>query len=275
MPGSQLDGADRMAAETFLEAIGKTDDGFYTSSTFDKLFGAAHITRAVGKTPRFPYGHLLASTQHFGHLATLVYKVAWLAERRAAGELDDITWMYFCGSDILTFHIIMRSLFDEVSAMASRLAVKKGVVPESFDDLRKWVGKKARHESELGIELAEAVRSCDWFEQMRDVRDDLVHRSAQTIVFLEPGRVLFQVHVGPLRRILIPSVMFNENVVNFTAYSALLMARLATFLDRLAAAVFAVVKDFDEEQDGSIQSFNAGFGVLQSWLRELLAEALP
>jgi hypothetical protein len=69
--------------------------------------------------------------------------------------------------------------------------------------------------------------------------------------------------------------MFDENVVNFTAYSALLMARLATFLDRLAAAVFAVVKDFDEEQDGSIQSFNAGFGVLQSWLRELLAEALP
>jgi hypothetical protein len=41
------------------------------------------------------------------------------------------------------------------------------------------------------------------------------------------------------------------------------------------AAVFAVVKDFDEKQDGAIQSFNAGLGVLQSWLRELLVEALP
>ncbi len=252
MPGPKLDGADRLAAETFLKAIEKTDDGFYTSSTFDKLFGAAHMTRAVGKPIHFPHQHLVAATRHFGHLATLIHKIAWLAERRAAGELDDGMWMYFCGSDILTFHIIMRSLFDEVSAMASRLAARKGTVPESFDGLKKWLSKNARNKSELGLELAEAVGSCDWFEEMREVRDDLVHRSAQTIVFLEQRQVLFQVHVGPKRKILIPPVMFNENVVDFTAYSALLMARLATFLNRFAMAVFAVINDFDEEQDLSI-----------------------
>jgi hypothetical protein len=273
MPAYQLDDADRGAAEALLQAIHKADDGYYTASPFDRLFGAAHVTRFVAEANRFPYGHLVAATEHFRHLTTLVYKVAWLAERRAAAELDDITWMYFCGSDILTFHIVMRSLFDEVSAIAAQVAMKKGVVPDtSFHRLRKWVDENTRSDTVLGSRLAEAIRSCDWFDELRDVRGDLVHHSAQTLVFLEPGRVLFQVHVGPSPKILIPSVMFNDDVVDFTTYSALLMARLATFLDRFAEAVFVVAPYFDEEKEGSTQSVNPGLGVLQTWLQALLAE---
>ena len=129
MPAPLLDDADRVAAEMLLQAIRKTNDGYYTSSLFDRLFGAAHVIHASSEAIRFPYRHLVEANEHFNHLVTLMHKVAWLADRRAVGELDDITWMYFCGSDILTFHAVMRSLFDEVSAMTARLGTRSNVVP--------------------------------------------------------------------------------------------------------------------------------------------------
>ena len=261
MPASQLDYADQGAVEALLHAIHTTDDAYYTSSLFDRLFGAAHVTRAAPEASNFPYRHLVEATEHFNHLITLIYKVAWLADRRAAGELDDITWMYFCGSDILTFHTVMRSLFDEVSAMTARLGTQKNVVPDKdFHRLREWAKKKkVKSEEVLGKVLTESVLSCDWFNDLREIRDDLIHRSARTIVFLEPNRVLFQIHTGKSQRIFIPPVMFNASVADFTTYAALLMARLAAFLDRFAEAVF--VRRIPHQGGGRINT------VIPRWLR--------
>ena len=256
-----------------LQAIRKADDGYYTSSLFDRLFGAAHVMRATPEGSRFPYRHLVEATEHFNHLVTLMHKIAWLADRRVVGELDDITWMYFCGSDILTFHTVMRSLFDEVSAMTARLGTQSNVVPDKgFHRLRVWTKNEIRSDGLLGKELAESIRSCGWFDELRDVRDDLVHRSARTIVFLEPNRILFQVQAAHSPRIFIPSVMFNASVVDFPMYAALLMARLVAFLDRFAEGVFGAAKYLNLEREGSMQSFHIGFGVLQTWLQSLLSE---
>jgi len=270
MSAARLCDADVLAAQSFLDSIQRDDDGFYTSSPFDELFGAAHVLWATDRAHGFPHRHLIAATEQFGHLTTLALKVAWLAEQRSSGRLDEITWMRFCGSDIVTFHIVMRSLFDEVSAMACRLAAKKRVAPDDFRRLQKWLDKKGSHETQLGVELADAVRSCTWFEELRELRDDLVHRSAEALVFLEPGRILFQVHVGSDRRILMPAVMFNDNVVDFTSYSALMMARLATFLDDFAEAVFAILPTLSDERALPIQSFRSGLGTLKGVARGTL-----
>lgn len=254
MPTSRPDDADRQAAEGLLQAICRADDGYYTSSAFDRLLVVAHIARASSEADHFPYRHLVEVAEHFNHLITLVSKISWLADRRAAGELDDITWMYFCASDILTFYTVMRSLFDEVSAIAARVSKKKGVVPDKdFHRLREWTKKNVRSDEALGRLLAESIRGCDWFNELRDIRDDLVHRSARTIVFLERNRVLFQVHVGLSPRIFIPSVMFNANVVDFPSYSALLMARTATFLEQFARApARSLIRLADQKADSCL-----------------------
>ncbi len=271
-PLSRLEDADRQAAEALAQAIHKAGDGHYTSSVFDRLFGVAHVAHATSEASHFPYRHLVEAREHFQHLITLVYKIGWLADRRAADELDELTWTYFCASDILTFHTVIRSLLDEVSAMASRLGAQRGVPDKGFHKLRKWVINGAKSDEVLGKALAESVKGCDWFDDLRDIRDDLVHRSARAIVLLEPNRVLFQVHLGTSPKIFIPPVMFNANVVDFTTYAALLMARLATFLDRFAAAVFVAAQYLSEEKDESIQSFHMGLVVLKTWLDDLLAE---
>lgn len=273
MPASRLDYTDRVAIEALLKEIRKSDDRYYTSSLFDRLFGAAHVMRSAPDASRFPYRHLVEANEHFNHLITLIYKIAWLADRRATGELDDVTWMYFCSSDILTFHTVMRSLFDEVSAVAAQLATRSNVVPDKgFHRLRKWATNEVKSNSLLGETLAESIRGCDWFDDLRDLRDDLVHRSARTIVFLEPDRILFQVHVSLSQRIIIPSVMFNANVVDFPKYAALMMARLAVFLDRFAAGVFAA-SYLNLEGAEPVQSFHVGLGVLKTWLQSFLLDA--
>jgi hypothetical protein len=261
---------DLDAVRRYLLAIRDRDDMVFTSTPFDRLYGAAVIAGNSEDAPPFPTAHLRNAHNHYGEVKTIILKVAWLADQRDNGGLDAITWLYFCGSDVLAFHVVMKLLLDEVGSMARRLAVRPDVVPDaSFGDIVKWIDRRPQNVERLGAPLADAIRSCWWFDELRSVREDLVHRSAETIAFPENGRILFQVHVGDSRRILIPEVMFNDNVADFAAYAALTMARLAAFLDVVAEAAFATVSELDPSRDGEVKSGHPGLRILRTWLTAL------
>lgn len=271
-----LENDDRETLTGALGLILNRGDEWYTSASFEQLFGNVHILRHTGVIEGFPHGNLSAILELRSNAVTIVQKLAWLHERKRAGDLDDGRWFYFGASDIVAFHILLRSLFDSVALAINRTAPKRGVTPTSFADLRKALmpgsEKEARTQESLG-ELAVPVRTCSWFEDLRQVRDDLVHHEAQTLLFLDDERILFQVHKGFNNRVLVPAVMFNDNVVDWTLYSALMMARLMVFLNRFADAVFAVLPQLRDSQIGRTSSSHPGYSVLRGGITQLLSSS--
>jgi hypothetical protein len=149
--------------------------------------------------------------------------------------------MLYCTSDILAFHVELRALFDQLAGLIASFAVKKGAVRDSsFEDLRSWLGKNPRNEARLGSDLSEIVRACNWFTDVRSVRDDLVHRGAHSIAFSAQGRILFQIQQRVRPSILVPEVMYNEQIADFERYAGLLFGLLLNFLDQLGAALFKI-----------------------------------
>jgi len=267
---------DQLTVETALKLIRRNDHEWYTSSAFDQLFGAVHIARALGEVPSFAAGHLSAALELRASVISIMQKMAWLHGLNRTGDLDDGKWMYFAASDIVAFHVLLRSLLDEVGAVIANVALKRGETPESFAAIRMRLvpgsPKEKRTRKHLGDQLASAIRSCDWFEDLRDVRDDIVHRGAQTLVFFGSDRILFQVHLKFAWRVLVPAVMFNENVADWTMYSSLVVARIMVFLDLFADAVFNMNGKLQEHRSMSVSSIHPGYATLHAGLSQLLTD---
>jgi hypothetical protein len=263
---------DRAAAETLRNAI-QVDDrgGHYTSTAFDELLTAMTIARAQGAQPRVHAGHLVSAHDELWYALTAIQKVAWFAELWNSGDLPDNIWMFFASSDIVGFHIMLRSLMDEAGAVAASVGDNPGSIPDRFAKLQTWLGKPG-NDARLGPDLTETIRRCTWFEALRNVRDDILHRGGQALVMLERPHVLFQVHVGLDNRIIVPAVMHNENVVDFPRYAALVLARLHVFLEALAEAVSA--RDGAHTGSGGLgtKDYHPGLATLRAWLDLLLGE---
>lgn len=263
-----MTGSSSLTGEPLKRAVSlirDDEDGTYLSSGFDQMAVSIVLSREEG----YPRA-LSAVLNSHRDIQTIAHKVRWLADRRDDGDLDQFVWMYFCTSDIVAFHVQMRSVFDYLARFLSSLSRKRGVAPETFDKLRRWIAKPGR-ERLLGGEVAKVLGDCEWFEDLRAVRDDLVHRGADTVAFPEAGRILFQVHTGISRRVLIPEVMFNDNVADFELYAGLLWARLVVFLEDLAAALVRA-QLVTRAEPGEVKAYNSGLGYLREWANRLIDE---
>jgi hypothetical protein len=248
-----------------LSLIKDDAEGTYASGKFEELMVSAHVTRPPGVA----VGHLRAAHNDLWDLQAIALKMRWLTDRRDAGDLDEYRWMFFCTSDILAFHVELRSLFDALAGFVASVADKKGVVPDSsFEGLQKWLEKPV-NEAHLGVQLAQAIRSCDWFADLRTVREELVHREAETIAFPQQGRILFQIHQGASQRILIPEVMYNENIADFELYAGLLFGRLLMFLEALATATFKTSK-IEVIDGGPAKSYHPGLVTIRGWIQTVM-----
>jgi hypothetical protein len=156
-----------------------------------------------------------------------------------------------------------------VAAFVSSISKKKGVVPgRSFEQLRIWL-RKPGHAEKLGSELASVVQSCEWFPELRHLRDDLVHYGADQLAFPDRGAILFQVYKRTEKRILLPAVMHSENVVDFERYGALVWARLVVFLEDLAVAALRAGL-VPEPEAGPVRAYNPGIAVLAASMKDLI-----
>src|SRR5262249_27076271 len=162
-------------------------------------------------------------------------------------------------------------LFDEVAGFVREIAPRPDVVKDDgFEVLRNWLTKRSVNLELLGVEVAEVVSSCDWFGEVRGVRDDIIHSAALTIVFPEAEEILFQVHLGTSRRrVLVPEVMSNDGVADFRRYAALAMAQLDDFLSRLTAVVLSSVAAFQGLGPANGRSSHRGLTTLKEWLERL------
>lgn len=178
--------------------------------------------------------------------------------------------MQYAAADIDLFHVEMRSIFDYIARALVEVSNSSGkVIDGSFEKLRKWIDKKPDNERRLGEEAARSVRSCDWFEEMRAVRDSIVHRGGVTFVFPEKGRILFQVSKGYEDKISLKKVMANENVADFELYAGLYIGYLITYLEEVAELIHSRLGI--SESESNPKSYHLGLRVVNEWIKRALS----
>lgn len=204
-------------------------------------------------------------------LETLVFRLDWQKELIARGELDRSKACLFAACDIDLFYVQYRSLFDQLAKIISLLSRRPEIIPsKSFFDLLKWVRTNS---AKIDDQLVQLVVSCDWFLDMRKVRDSIVHRDGQALVFLEKNRILFQVLEGIQNRVNIPEIMFNENVVDFELYAGMLMGYLLWYLEKISAVAYNRLEG--TRSTGSTKGYHPGLRVLRTWIERVSSEVSP
>lgn len=254
-------------------AIHDGPDGPYVWGEFERLLTDCHVVRALGRGDvDVVHGHLRAVSNRLTDLRTCAMKLAWMLERRDAGELDPFAWMFFASSDVNSFLTNVRSLFDHLARVLRAVASAPAGVPAfSFNDLRKWTqSQDLGRARQLGHRAFELVVKCDWFDELRDLRDELVHQDAQTLVFPEHPTIAVQVYAGARHLLQEPALMLSENVASFERLASATMARLHLLLEHTAAAVRDALALDQPVGDG--QSVHGGLGVLARWTDDYLTQ---
>jgi hypothetical protein len=202
--------------------------------------------------------------QDISNLQTLALRLDWQKGLVASGLLDSIKGSYFAACDIDLFHVQYRALFDHLAVVFGLLSGRPGTLPERFSRLQERAAD-LNSSGRLDDQLMELILSCGWFSQVRAIRDSIVHRDGQTVVFPDENTILFQVYRSNLPSGgFIADVMFNENIVNFELYAGLLFGYLLAYLEKIAD--IAVERLKLRHFTGAEQSFHAGPPVIRDWI---------
>jgi hypothetical protein len=111
---------------------------------------------------------------------------------------------------------------------------------ESFNKLRNWLinpKSKSDNSKNWDQELSNLILSANWFDEMKNIRDSLLHQGGYVLVFPDQKKILVQVYKSHKTQISFPEIMFNENVVDFELYGGLYFACITDFLENFAIIV--------------------------------------
>lgn len=264
---------DKERLSIAIATIKTDDDGrFFSSSDFLNLSIDIRISAAQGRnSPDKLQAHLSYIHQDIWNLQTLARRLDWQKSLIANGEIDDLLGSTFVACDINLFHVQFRSLFDYLARVISLISDNPGQVPSnSFEELYNWVRRSESNSRRIGEDLAQIVASCDWFKDLREIRNSIVHWGGETFVFPENNRILFQVYNGfRHNQIHVPEIMFNENIVDFELYGGLLIGYLIAYLENIS---LVVRRKIDVKQlGGNVKSYHGGLPVIRHWIERVIS----
>ena len=268
--------------------IKETDRWFwYTNSTFDKF--SDDIDRSLwdsdskideGLRERYArtLGRLRPIKSDLHVLLTMLHQAIWLKEMTFHEHLDTFYNMYYGTALADAFITKYRSSYDTIGKALIEIRRDRGHSPrQSFTELRKICNENEDVEI-LGEDLARLIQSCDWYNPLLDVRDEIVHRNLQVMGYLFP-RILFQVYTKdennfPVKMINIPEVMANENLVNFEVYAAVHIGYSFSLLEEFANLGYDIlqVKKYPDSEETKVGY--AGLDVLKDSIEKVLADQL-
>jgi hypothetical protein len=205
------------------------------------------------------------------YLYTICHQLSWQLDLATGKKLDAGWYRNYAQVGIDAFHTKYRSIFDGIAHIAGLLAAHKGV-PQSFSDLQKWV-KKTDSAKILGnADLLNLVTSCNWYAEVKCVREQIIHYNAQTMVFFPATSILFQVHIGYKNEVNIPEVMFNEYLVDFELYAGIYLGYLLWYLEELARIARSILKL--SNYNSQPKSIHPGIGLIKEWMERIMSLSL-
>lgn len=243
------------------------EEGPFTWCDWDQISADALVSsRTSDAGPTFGY-----ADRDWWTLLTILSKVEWMKTCHRQEELDDEWWMYYGATEVDFFHVRFRSILDHLAALLARCAEQPGRVQDTFFKLKKHLNdpRKKRRFGPLGDDVLELLEEASWTEEVRNVRNDIVHQGADTLVFPDKDEVLFQVHQREKKLVVLEGVMHNENIVDFRQYSALTLGLFVDWRERVAALLRrGIALDGDPPGDG--RNLHGGLQLLRDWSQLLL-----
>ena len=185
--------------------------------------------------------------------------------------MSEYLWMKYAAIDIDMFHLQIRSIFDYISKILRRIANYPEQVPDkSFHRLREWLKKdKDKNEQKLGKDLTSYVLSCDWFEEICNIRDEVIHRGGFTIAFPMQYTIMFNIYPKQDELISLPKkTMHNDSVVNFEKYAALIFAYLIIYIEEICTKTYYIKNIKRMVMNG--KSHFTGSETLVEWMKKIL-----
>lgn len=219
---------------------GQETGGVSRQDKFVGLSAQSKINAATGKLKselRNPYYY---AQVEFANLLAIAFRLEWQKVALERGELDKIRWTVFVEADIYLFHIQLRAIFDYLARIIVSMAHYPGQVKgkDSFNKLRIWVKGKDRTlvDEKLGSQLAAIVEPCDWFDDVRDLRDGFVHRGRNPMLVSSGNKIHFLI-TAEQSKSMANEVMYASTIVHFERYAGLCIGYLIDLMDKIGEQV--------------------------------------
>lgn len=271
-----------------LSTIRECESGCFQSCKFMDLMNPMCWNIVQEKRHNECYNYIQLINRHIQNIETIVFRLVSQKDLYIRKGLDMHLWMEYGALDIELFHVKLRSIFDHVAKIIGLISDKPGQVKGqggpyvSFETLKNWVKKKDSDGQKIGTDLAKFMLSCEWFDDLRGVRNTIMHYLVYTLV-LPPkeDKILFQVDDMSKNRISRKvqqpeEVMYNENLANFELYAGLYIGYLIAYLEELSEIVDRrlnlnkVRSDFNKCHSRGHLRGRPELKVLKDWIEQVL-----
>jgi len=178
--------------------------------------------------------------------------------------------MYFTATDIDHFHVELRSIFDYLVQFMGYICDKRGQTPNSFHELRNWLEKSEGNKKRFGKDLTKITIECDWFKEIRSIRDTNIHEGGWSLVFPEENRILFQTskHLY-FPKVKCQAIMFNKEVADFELYAGRYLTLMLCFLEHLAKITCRRLGIDIDSYGLRSKSYHPGYAIIKAWIGKL------
>lgn len=180
--------------------------------------------------------------------------IDWLQEQfRRSGSERYSSWNTFASLAIKDFHFDLGSLMDSLAPpiIQSTVGLKRKDRKKlpGFADIQS--GTKRSYREKIPAPILSVIDSTNkWWPFVKDIRDTLAHRQHDKIVFGSAATgILFQVYQPQFNPKIIDSCFLwpkGENVVDFRAYAAFVIAETLLLLEELGKEL-ALLKNRSKE----------------------------
>ncbi len=248
-----------------IQQFAEDENGTFRASEADRFGEDLRI--ATTKNPALGPLHRpwsLISTALWD-METAIFRSDWDFLQFTLGHLDSGLWYLFGAADIDMYFVRARAIFDYVAKFLGVLSGRRKNLPDSFRKLRERRESLVRT---LDPDIWTLVDSADFFDQIRGVRDAIVHRGAESLVFHSTEKILFQVFEAARKKIPDPEFLHNENVVDFSRYSAYLMAQFYAYLNQIADAAYR--QSGIPRHTSGVKRYHPALPIVRAWMRSLL-----
>lgn len=256
--------ADIEALEHALALSSNDENGFLWRSAFFDLSTHASVLHAAGG---FPKRRAISDALHdLWQLSAIASRVAWSRRMERAGQLDPGMGRSYFELDIDLFHIRLRSMMDHVAKLISLCTEKPGQTPTTFAKLRTYATKRP---DRLPPGVAAELLAADWFDEIRAMRDALVHEGGRSMAFYSDDvhDLLYQIHRSSSDSMISRPSLVVGNLAKFDYFVAWSVSHAMRFMDRVGALL--VGADTLDEL-GRHRTYSMGYAEWREWMADFL-----
>lgn len=261
---------DTTKIDQFLQSVNKDERGLYIQNEFTQIQSVIFFDRVDGKKSNYNLELINRNISYIinesMNLLTVIYRVQWTKNQFDKENITESHYYSFLAADINYFHVSLRSIFDYLAEIIREISKNSGQIPHSFNKIQKWLKKDTNNHKRIGKQLAGFVLNCKWFQDIRGIRDAIVHQGSKSLIFIDEDKILFQVINRLEKQLYVPEIMQNGKTVNFKFYAGIYVSLLFDYLDDFAEII---IDSMDLEiKNKTARNYHYGLKVFVEWVEK-------